>query len=176
MVWKDSLPLVAALLLTVCFALRRGSSDVHQRGARVLEGWRARRAAARRHRAGPTPLALAGVPIAATEETRHFKLIGTTGTGKSTAIAGLLARALERGDRAVITDPDGGYRARFFDRRRRDIVLNPFDPLSVRWDPFAEIREPWDVEQLVSGLIPTSDDASGREWRGYARTFLSAVI
>ena len=41
MVWKDSLPLVAALLLTVCFALRRGSSDVHKRGAQVLEGRRA---------------------------------------------------------------------------------------------------------------------------------------
>src|SRR6266853_1823358 len=175
MVWKDSLPLVAALLLTVCFALRRGSSDVHKRGARVLEGWHARRAAARRHRAGPAPLALAGVPVAACEETRHFKLIGTTGTGKSTAIAGLLAGALERGDRAVITDPDGGYRARFYDRRRGDVILNPFEAHSVKWDPFAEIREPWDVEQLASGLIPTTEDASGREWRGYARTFLSAV-
>jgi type IV secretory pathway TraG/TraD family ATPase VirD4 len=45
----------------------------------------------------------------------------------------------------------------------------------VKWDPFAEIREPWDIEQLASGLIPTSEDASGREWRGYARTFVSAV-
>jgi len=86
--WRDSLPLVGALLLAVCFALRRGSSDIHKRGAQVLDGRRARRAAARRHRAGPTPLALAGVPVAACEETRHFKLIGTTGTGKSTAIAG----------------------------------------------------------------------------------------
>src|SRR5882762_8421971 len=175
MVWKDSLPLVAALLLTVCFALRRGSSDTHKRGAQVLEGRRARRAAARRHRAGPTPLTLAGVPVAACEETRHFKLIGTTGTGKSTAIAGLLAGALDRGDRAVITDPDGVYRTRFYDRRRGDVILNPFVALSVKWDPFAEIREPWDIEQLASGLIPTSEDASGREWRGYACTFLSAV-
>src|SRR6266481_791108 len=173
--WRDSLPLVGALLLAVCFALRRGSSDIHKRGAQVLDGRRARRAAARRHRAGPTPLALAGVPVAACEETRHFKLIGTTGTGKSTAIAGLLAGALGRGDRAVITDPDSGYRARFYDRRRGDVILNPFEALSVKWDPFAEIREPWDIEQLASGLIPTSEDASGREWRGYARTFLSAV-
>jgi type IV secretory pathway TraG/TraD family ATPase VirD4 len=115
------------------------------------------------------------MPITVTEETRHFKLLGTTGTGKSTAIAALLAAALARGDRAVITDPDGGYRARFFDRRRGDVLLNPFDRLSLKWDPFAEIHEPWDVEQLSSGLIPTSDDSSGREWRGYARTFLTAV-
>jgi type IV secretory pathway TraG/TraD family ATPase VirD4 len=173
--WRDSLPLVAALLLAACLALRPGSLDTHKRGAQVLDGRRARRAVARRLRAGRTSLALAGVPVAACEETRHFKLIGTTGTGKSTAIAGLLAGALGRGDRAVITDPDGGYRARFYDRRRGDVILNPFEPHSVKWDPFAEIREPWDVEQLASGLIPTTEDASGREWRGYARTFLSAV-
>jgi type IV secretory pathway TraG/TraD family ATPase VirD4 len=28
---------------------------------------------------------------------------------------------------------------------------------------------------LASGLIPSTEDASSREWRGYARTFLSAV-
>jgi type IV secretory pathway TraG/TraD family ATPase VirD4 len=173
--WQPVLLLAGALACAVRLALPRAELEKHKRGARILDGWQKRRVIRRRRRFGPGAVTLAGVPIAATEETRHFKLIGTTGTGKSTAIAGLLARALERGDRAVITDPDGGYRARFFDRRRRDIVLNPFDPLSVRWDPFAEIREPWDVEQLVSGLIPTSDDASGREWRGYARTFLSAV-
>jgi len=43
------------------------------------------------------------------------------------------------------------------------VILNPFEAQSVKWDPFAEIREPWDVEQLASGLIPTSEDASGRE-------------
>ena len=52
-------------------------------------------------------LNLAGKPILRLDETKHFKLIGTTGTGKSTAIAGLLGAALQRGDRAVIADPDG---------------------------------------------------------------------
>ena len=49
-------------------------------------------------------------------------MIGTTGTGKSTAIRELLEGALARGDRAVIADPDGGYLARFYDceARRRD--------------------------------------------------------
>ncbi len=173
--FRDSVPLAAALLLIGALALRRGSSDVHRRGARVLTGRRARREIARRRRSVPTPLTLAGVPMAAEEETRHFKLIGTTGAGKSTAIAELLGGVLERGDRAVITDPDGGYRAHFYERRRGDVILNPFEPYSVRWDPFAEIRAPWDIEQLACGLIPTTEDPSGREWRGYARTFLCAI-
>ena len=166
--------LLAAVLVIVALALRPRPSDLHKRGTQVLCGRQQRRAVRRRRRSGSS-LRFADVPITSSEETRHFKLIGTTGTGKSTAISGLLTTALARGDRAVICDPDGGYRARFFDRRRGDVILNPFDPLSVKWDPFAEIRQPWDVEQLASGLIPTSEDASGREWRGYARTFLTAV-
>ena len=166
-------PLLAAALLFGLQALRTQVRDLHARGARVLEG-RSWRVAVHRRRSGAT-LAIGGVPIRRGEETRHFKLIGTTGTGKSTAIAGLLSTALGRGDRAVIADPDGGYRALFFDRRRGDVILNPFDSSSVKWDPFTEIREPWDIEQLASGLIPTSEDSSAREWRGYARTFLSAL-
>ena len=84
--------------------------------------------------------------------------------------------ALDRGDRAVITDPDGGYLARYHDAGRGDVILNPFDSRSVQWDPFAEMREPYDAEQLASSLIPSTEDASGREWRGYARTFLAAVV
>jgi type IV secretory pathway TraG/TraD family ATPase VirD4 len=116
------------------------------------------------------------VAIAPGDEVKHFKLIGTTGTGKSTAIRELLAAALDRGDRAVITDPDGGYLTRYYDPGRGDVILNPFDSRSVQWDPFAEVREPYDAEQLASSLIPSTEDASGREWRGYARTFLAAVV
>jgi type IV secretory pathway TraG/TraD family ATPase VirD4 len=109
-------------------------------------------------------------------QTKHFKLIGTTGTGKSTAIRELLGAAIARGDRAVFADPDGGYIARFYNRYRGDIVLNPFEQDSVKWNLFAEVDTGYDVEQLASGLIPNCEDASGREWRGYARTFLAAVV
>jgi len=171
--WLPFWPLLSVPFLFALLRLVAPNADMHKRGARVLQGRDLRRAV--RSRRGRASLHIAGVPIDLAEETRHFKLIGTTGTGKSTAIAGLLAAALERGDRAVIADPDGGYRARFFNRRRGDVILNPFDPLSVKWDPFTEIAAPWDVEQLASGLIPTTEDPSGQEWRGYARTFLTAV-
>src|SRR5215469_5820048 len=160
-----------------CFALRRGRADTHRRGAVIRPGRAAQRRAQRQRRRCADPqLTLAGVAIAVRDETKHFKLIGTTGTGKSTAIAGLMQGAFERGDRAVITDPDGGYLARFHHRARGDVILNPFEPESVRWDPFAELGARWDADELASGLIPNSDDASGREWRGYARTFVIAVI
>jgi type IV secretory pathway TraG/TraD family ATPase VirD4 len=150
--------------------------EAYKRGALVLTGGRLRHwMSALKPQRGSRPLQLAGVMVGAADETKHFKLIGTTGTGKSTAIAELLRGALRRGDRAVFADPDGGYLARFHDRRRADVILNPFERRSVKWDPFAEIQTPYDVEQLATGLIPSTEDASSREWRGYARTFLSAV-
>jgi type IV secretory pathway TraG/TraD family ATPase VirD4 len=169
-------PVFAVLTAAACLVMRRTRADAHRRGACVVAGSRAQRRAQRLlRRYAEAPLTLAGVAIPPRDETKHFKLIGTTGTGKSTAIAALMEGALRRGDRAVITDPDGCYLARFHQRGRGDVILNPFEPDSVKWDPFAELGERWDVDQLSSGLIPTSDDASGREWRGYARTFVTAV-
>ena len=123
----------------------------------------------------PKTLSLAGIPVPPLDETKHFKLIGTTGTGKSTAIRELLGGALRRGDRAVITDPDGGYLARFYDPKRGDLILNPFDKRSLKWDLFGEIKNPYDFEQLARSIIPDNADADPT-WQRYAQTFLSAVM
>jgi len=148
----------------------------YRRGARVIRCGPLRRGVWRLRSLRHGCVTLGGKPLSAQEETRHFKLIGTTGAGKSTAIRELLTGALRRGDRAVIADPDGGYRTRFFDAWRGDVVLNPFDGQSLRWNPFSELQEPGDCENLAQALISTSEDASSNEWRGYARTFLAAVL
>ena len=149
------------------------SGAYHQRGAIVaLAGECSTRPAAGAGTA--RTLTLAGMPVAAADETKHFKFVGTTGTGKSTAIAQLLGGALARGDRAVIADPEGGYLRRFYDPSRGDVILNPFDQRSVKWDLFAEIRRGYDVEQIARSLLPDHEGAD-RSWRGYARTFFSAV-
>ena len=141
----------------------------HLRGAEICDAPAAGRAGSRKRQ-----LSLAGIPIPHLDETKHFKLIGTTGTGKSTAIRELLGGALRRGDRAVIADPDAGYLNDFYNPARGDVLLNPFDPRSHRWDLFAEIETPYDVDQLARALIPETE-GGGREWRAYARTFLTAV-
>jgi len=159
--------------LALVGALRRTSAEIHKRGVLIKDApaaWR------RRVVRASSSLTLASVPIAERDETKHFKLIGTTGTGKSTAIRELLAGALGRGDRAVFADPDGGYCSRFFNRYRGDVVLNPFERASLRWDPLAEINSAYDAAELASGLIASSSDPGASEWRAYARTFLAAVL
>ncbi len=160
-------------------ARRSADRQAHIRGTTVIAAeeasqeralWRGK---ARVHGAS-LGVTLAGVPVSEADETKHFKLIGTTGAGKSTAITELLSGALRRGDRAVIADPDGGYMTRFFDPRRGDVILSPFEAGGAKWDLFGEIREEYDIDQLALALIP-DHEGSDRSWRGYARTLFSAV-
>jgi type IV secretory pathway TraG/TraD family ATPase VirD4 len=146
----------------------------HRRGSMIAEAPRAAGSRSRQHERG-AGITLAGTAVPAQDEAKHFKLIGTTGTGKSTAIQEIIAGALARGDRAVIADPDAGYLQRFYRPERGDVVLNPFDTRSVKWDLFAEIKNPHDVEQLARSLIP-DHDGQDRSWRGYARTFFTSVV
>ncbi len=106
------------------------------------------RAKARRALTAQMPLTIAGVALPFEDEFKHLKCIGTTGIGKSTVIRELLHAALGRGDRAVIADPDGGYLSRFYDPGRGDVIGNPFDLRSAKWDLFAELRNAYDVDEL----------------------------
>jgi type IV secretory pathway TraG/TraD family ATPase VirD4 len=175
----NAVGIAACLVLTVAACsrmFRRRSPESHKRGVLLLDGASRQRQGARYRRSHPDSVSLAGIVIPSADETKHFKLIGTTGTGKSTAIRELLGAALARGDRAVFADPDGGYLAQFGNRYRGDVVLNPFESRSVKWDLFSEIIHSYDIEELAAGLIPAGHDASANEWRGYARTFLAAVV
>ncbi len=120
-------------------------------------------------------LSIAGVPVSPADEVRHFKCIGTTGTGKSTAIRELLDGALARGDPAVIADPDGSALARHYDPARGDVILNPFDPRARRWDPFLELRAPYDPEHLARSLV--GDGRGGEQaWRAYAQGLVADLL
>jgi len=151
-------------------------ASVHRRGTYIADADTTRRGQTARPSAKQAEggITLAGLPIAQLDETKHFKIIGTTGTGKSTAIRELLTGALDRGDRAIIADPDGGYLRRFKDASRGDIVLNPFEPDSRKWDLFGEINHPYDVDQLARSLLP-DQGGSDRSWINYARTFFTSV-
>jgi Type IV secretion-system coupling protein DNA-binding domain len=155
----------------------RGRPVLRIRGTQLLTGSAAcpRSSHAARAGAGATSLTLAGESVPPLDETKHFKLLGTTGTGKSTAIRELLRGALARGDRAIIADPDGSYLEGFYDAQRADRILNPFDARAARWDLFAEIREPQDAEQLARSFVPDYE-GSDRNWRHYARTLVSALL
>ena len=146
-------------------ACRAKSDLTHKRGTRIEDGTRLQRKRRRRGRGGQgrrenAALTLAGIPIPPMDETKHFKMIGTTGTGKSTAIRELLEGALARGDRAVIADPDGGYLARFYDREPRRRDPEPLRPTRPHLEHLRRADRRHDVEQLARSLIPDHDGAT----------------
>ena len=173
----SGLGLVGAGFFGAWFTLQRAKGPSIRRGTvvddRGVEKPTSERALAKLRSRGV--LTFAGRELPLEDETKHFKIIGTTGTGKSTTIRELAAGALARGDRMVIADPDGGYAARFYDAKRGDIILNPFDTRSVKWDVFAEIKADYDFDQLARSLIPEGA-GSDKVWRSYAQTFFAAVL
>ena len=162
--------LLSASALIGAMLARRRPAVVHERGAVLLEETQRNPSVVE-----PDALTLASQPIPLLDETKHFKMVGTTGTGKSTAIRELLTGALHRGDRAVIADPDGGYLQRYYDPGRGDVILNPFDPRAARWDLFAEIILPQDADQLARSFIPDGH-GEDRIWPGFARTYVSSIL
>jgi type IV secretory pathway TraG/TraD family ATPase VirD4 len=155
----------------------RAFKPAHARGAVVFDGAWVQKETRRfiKSAAGEGVLTLAGVAVNAQDETKHFKFMGTTGSGKSTALRELLHGALQRGDRAVIADPDGTYLSQFYSPRRGDVILNPFDRRSPKWDLFAELQQPYDIDQLARALIPDRGNADPT-WTSYARTFFGAIV
>ncbi len=109
-------------------------------------------------------------------ECQHLKIVGTSGSGKSTAIKHILA-AVERrpAQRCVIVDPDGGYARLFYRPERGDRILNPFDGRSVTWDLAGEISEDYDIRQLATALVPDMPGERG-EWERYGQTLVAATI
>lgn len=141
-----------------------------KRGTRVVIAAPGARWARRRR-----GMRFAGQAVPLADEAKHFKILGTTGTGKTTAIRGLVSCALARGDCAVIADPDGVYARDFYDPARGDVILNPFDPRSRRWNIFGEITGPADADHLARSLI-ADHPGEDRNWRAYARVFVAAVL
>ena len=117
---------------------------------------------------------LAGLILMWEAETRHVVALGVTGSGKSTAIRGLMYTAMCRGDRHVVADPDGSAMRLFW--RPGDVILNPFDVRSVRWDALAELREETDYRFLGEAVLPPTGGGTQDEWLGYAREIFIASL
>lgn len=121
----------------------------------------------------PATLTVAGRPLPRELETVHCLLVGSTGTGKTTAIEELLEGIRARGDRAIVCDPNGSYLAQF--AQTGDQVLNPFDSRSPGWSLFNELRRDYDAERLARSVVPDGD-GEGAAWHHYAQVLLAEIL
>lgn len=126
--------------------------------------------------AGPHALAIGKVPIPAKLETRHMALIGTTGSGKTTALRQLLDGIEARGEAALVYDTSGEFIAHYYRPERGDIILNPFDARCAFWTPFAEIAHPADAARIAHQFITEASHHDNDVWLEMARILVANIL
>jgi type IV secretory pathway TraG/TraD family ATPase VirD4 len=90
-------------------------------------------------------------------EAHHIELMGDTGAGKTTLMMQILRQIQARGHAAIVYDPAGEYIQRFYDERRKDIVLNPLDARCPYWGPSEELRTKAEAKTLAKSLYQPTD-------------------
>ncbi len=94
------------------------------------------------------------VQIPREDETRHHLFIGTTASGKTTAMQQVMVQARDFGETAIIHDPTLEYVRRFYDPRRGDIILNPLDERAPYWSPGEEVQHDAEALTIAHALFP----------------------
>ncbi|AJR24755.1 type IV secretion system DNA-binding domain-containing protein [Sphingobium sp. YBL2] len=121
-------------------------------------------------------LSIGRVPIPARLETRHMAMIGTTGSGKTTALRQLLDGIEARGEAALVYDTSGEFIAHYYDPARGDVILNPFDARCAFWSPFAEIAHPADADRIAHQLITETGQHDSDVWLDTSRILVANMI
>jgi hypothetical protein len=130
-------------------------------------------------KAKPPGITLGDVTIPRELEPRHFLTVGGPGAGKTMVIRQVLRQVRDRGEAAIVGDPDGELTAEFFDEARGDVILG-FDSRSPFWTPFLELREDQyltDCAVLAASII-RGNAHTGTEiyFRDNARSLLRAMF
>jgi len=94
------------------------------------------------------------VRVPQARESSHFLIIGDTGAGKSTLIRQMLVQIQDRGETAIVYDPEREYTPQFFNPSRGDVILNPLDARTPYWSPGDEARNEPEALTLAASLFP----------------------
>ncbi len=121
-------------------------------------------------------LAVGTVTIPGRLETRHMAMIGTTGSGKTTALRQLLDGIEARGEAALVYDTSGEFVAHYYRPERGDVILNPFDARCAYWSPFAEIAHPADADRIAHQLITETGQHDSDVWLDTSRILVANMI
>lgn len=117
------------------------------------------------------PYTIAGIPYPWHGEQTHTFAIGTTGSGKSTAIKELVDQIRARNGKAVIFDLTGSFIQSYFDPDR-DILLNPLDSRCPQWSIFEDCETRSEFTAAAEALVPNDGGTSEPFWVLAARTLL----
>ena len=125
---------------------------------------------------GRDALRIGPVPVPRRIETRHFAFLGTTGSGKTTALRQMLDGIERRGEAALVYDTSGEFIAQYYNPARGDIILNPFDARCAFWTPFDEISHPADADRIARQLVSETSSQDDDVWLETSRILVANMI
>jgi Type IV secretion-system coupling protein DNA-binding domain len=121
-------------------------------------------------------LRIATVGIPPNLECRHFAIVGTTGSGKTTVLRQMLDKVEARGEPALVYDTSGEFVSHYYRPERGDVILNPFDSRSVYWSPFSEIAHPADADRIARQLVSETGERDDDIWLETSRILVANVL
>jgi type IV secretory pathway TraG/TraD family ATPase VirD4 len=121
-------------------------------------------------------LHVGSVAIPPSVETRHFAMVGTTGSGKTTVLRQMLDGIEARGEAALVYDTSGEFVAHYYRPERGDIILNPFDERCAFWSPFDEIAHPADADRIAHQLVSETGSNDDDVWLETSRILVANML
>ncbi len=114
------------------------------------------------------------IPVPRRAETRHFFVIGRSGTGKTRLLYSFLEKIRKQKAKALVYDFKGDYVSCFF-CPETDFIFNPLDFRTLHWCLFSEVEIVADIDTIATSLIPPSR-AEDKFWIDGARDVFSAIL
>jgi type IV secretory pathway TraG/TraD family ATPase VirD4 len=100
-------------------------------------------------------------------------LFGSPGSGKSTFLKHLIPQIAD--DQAVIYDRKPEFYPLFY-VHGRDLLLDPKDERTVKWNIFKEIEEKEDIDNIVNSMIPLPADPKSAFWYRAGQDIFHAIF
>lgn len=179
-VWRVGIT-YASVLITGIYTFKALAVEInpikHLRGRQLISGKAASVEAvqeANSENAGSEPgieiILGSNLRISQDRETKHFFIVGGTGSGKTVAASHLLVQAIARKDRVLLID----YKGLTEKCPGAVVIADPTDERGALWDIAADIRTIWDAEECAARMIPAS--GNNPFWADGSRAILAGLM
>jgi len=152
---------------------RLAKEKMHLTGAKIVSptrlNWRLR------INGKQSPIKIGSIPLIKNSETQHLLISGGTGSGKTNCLHHILGQVRKLNQKVIIVDTTEVFVDRYY-RPGIDVLLNPLDPRSVEWNPWAEGCSNFDYAELAEAFMPSSNTDSENYWRVASRSVFISLL
>jgi type IV secretory pathway TraG/TraD family ATPase VirD4 len=123
-----------------------------------------------------TSIPISDIKTPVDDETKHFFIVGRTGSGKTQTLKRVVTHLQTSGSKIILYDNKGDYIPTNY-KKERDIIFNPIDERSAQWTIFNDCTSKMDIEQVIChGMIPGSGGSRDPFWANASREVFRGIL